>query len=95
MRRASLSRALTGSIKRKILLTNGIILILMIGGSHLATYLHWRGQLTRFAQDQGWAQPLIEMGYTPAYWFGITGVFFALLLVGFVYEWRKGLFKWN
>ena len=49
----------------------------------------------RAAQDQAWAQPLVEAGYTPAYWFGITGVFFVLLLVGFVYEWRKGLFKWN
>jgi NADH:ubiquinone oxidoreductase subunit 3 (subunit A) len=23
------------------------------------------------------------------------GVFFGLLLVGFIYEWRRGIFKWN
>ena len=49
----------------------------------------------RAAEDQHWAQPLVAAGYTPAYWFVAVGVFFALLLVGFVYEWRRGLFKWN
>lgn len=43
------------SIKRRILLANGIVLILMIGGSHLATYLHWRKQLGAFAEAQGWS----------------------------------------
>ncbi len=45
----------SGSIKRRILLANGIVLVLMIGGSHLATYLHWRGQLRQFAEAQGWS----------------------------------------
>lgn len=51
----SLRRTLTGSIRRKILLTNGIALILMIGASHLLTYLHWRRQLLTYAQEEGWA----------------------------------------
>lgn len=38
---------------------------------------------------------LIAAGYTPAYLLIAAGVFFALLLVGFVYEWRRGVFKWN
>ena len=49
----------------------------------------------RTAQDPRWAQPLLDAGYTPLYWFVAIGVFFALLLVGFVYEWRRGVFKWN
>jgi NADH-quinone oxidoreductase subunit A len=39
-----------------------------------------------------WAIVLQEIG-----WFGFWAmmVFLAILVVGFVYEWRKGLFKWN
>ncbi len=44
---------------------------------------------------RGWAQALLAAGYTPAYWLLAMGVFFVLLLVGFVYEWRRGVFKWN
>ncbi len=38
---------------------------------------------------------IVAAGYTPAYLLGAAGVFFALLLIGFVYEWRRGVFKWN
>lgn len=38
---------------------------------------------------------MVEAGYTPAVTGLAVGVFFALLLVGFVYEWRRGVFKWN
>jgi NADH-quinone oxidoreductase subunit A len=44
---------------------------------------------------QDWARPLVAAGYTPAYFFAAISVFFALLLVGFVYEWRRGVFRWN
>ena len=59
MHRVSLRRTLTGSLKRKILLTNLVVLVLMVGASHLATYLHWRSHLLRFAQSQGWAMSSI------------------------------------
>ncbi len=42
-----------------------------------------------------WGQALAAAGYTPVFMLVAIGVFFALLLVGFVYEWRKGVFKWN
>ncbi len=45
--------------------------------------------------DSAWAQPLLDAGFTPAYLLAGIGFFFVLLLVGFVYEWRKGIFKWN
>jgi len=44
---------------------------------------------------QDWAGPLLAAGYSPAYLLVAIGVFFALLLVGFIYEWRRGVFKWN
>ncbi len=59
MHRVSLGRALTGSLKRKILLTNLVVLSLMVGASHLMTYMHWRSHLLRFAQSQGWAMSSI------------------------------------
>ena len=41
------------------------------------------------------AQRLLEAGGTPTALLVTAGVFFALLLVGFIYEWRRGVFKWN
>lgn len=54
MQRLSIKRLLAGSIRRKILLTNAVVLILMIGASHLAIFMHWRGQFMSLAEDQGW-----------------------------------------
>jgi NADH-quinone oxidoreductase subunit A len=45
--------------------------------------------------QQVWAQTMIESGYSPVFLLGGVGVFFALLLVGFIYEWRRGVFQWN
>jgi NADH-quinone oxidoreductase subunit A len=42
-----------------------------------------------------WAQGLLRDGYTPGFMLLAIGLFFALLLVGFIYEWRRGVFKWN
>lgn len=39
--------------------------------------------------------PLAAAGYGPGYLLLAGGVFFALLLVGFIYEWRRGVFEWN
>jgi NADH-quinone oxidoreductase subunit A len=49
----------------------------------------------RDAEQQVWAQPLLAAGYSPLYLFLAIGVFFALLLIGLIYEWRRGVFKWN
>ncbi len=40
-------------------------------------------------------QQATAAGYGAAHLLIGMGVFFALLLVGFVYEWRRGVFKWN
>jgi NADH-quinone oxidoreductase subunit A len=42
-----------------------------------------------------WAQAMLAAGYTPGLMLAAIGVFFGLLLVGFIYEWRRGIFKWN
>ncbi|MEW6249781.1 MAG: NADH-quinone oxidoreductase subunit A [Planctomycetota bacterium] len=42
-----------------------------------------------------WAADLTDLGYTPLYLLVAIGIFFALLLVGLYYEWRRGVFKWN
>jgi NADH-quinone oxidoreductase subunit A len=46
-------------------------------------------------EHRDWAPALIAAGYTPAYLLIAMGVFFGLLLVGFIYEWRRGVFQWN
>lgn len=45
--------------------------------------------------DQAWAAALAEAGYGPGFLAASMGIFFALLTVGFVYEWRKGVFRWD
>lgn len=41
------------------------------------------------------AAAMAEAGYTPGFLFGAMLIFFLLLVVGFVYEWRKGIFRWD
>lgn len=45
--------------------------------------------------ESDWAQALTQAGYTPGFLLAALGVFFVLLLVGLIYEWRRGVFKWN
>jgi NADH-quinone oxidoreductase subunit A len=47
------------------------------------------------SEHHAWAQAMAEAGYGPGFMLVAGGVFFGLLLVGFVYEWRRGVFKWN
>ena len=43
----------------------------------------------------GWATDLAAAGYGPGFLAAVVGVFFVLLTVGFIYEWRKGIFRWD
>lgn len=38
---------------------------------------------------------LAELGYNQGFFLVSIGIFFALLAVGFIYEWRKGIFRWD
>ncbi len=49
----------------------------------------------RGAVTAGWAEALRAAKYTPAFLLVAMAIFFALLLVGLYYEWRRGVFKWN
>ncbi|MFN0137287.1 MAG: NADH-quinone oxidoreductase subunit A [Phycisphaerae bacterium] len=42
-----------------------------------------------------WAQPLIAAGYSPIFFMGTMFMFIAILLVGYVYAWRRGVFRWD
>lgn len=42
-----------------------------------------------------WATMMAEAGYGPGFMAATIGFFFFLLTVGFVYEWRKGVFRWD
>lgn len=45
--------------------------------------------------DAPWAGALVDAGYGTGFFLVSIGLFFVLLTVGFVYEWRKGIFKWD
>ncbi len=51
--------------------------------------LHGNGAATLPADD------LSAAGYTPGFMLAAGGVFLTLLVVGLIYEWRRGVFKWN
>ena len=42
-----------------------------------------------------WATPLAESGFGPGFFIVSVGIFFVLLTVGFYYEWKKGIFRWD
>jgi NADH-quinone oxidoreductase subunit A len=41
------------------------------------------------------AQAMIEQGYDQHFLLAGMGIFLLLLLIGFVYEWKKGAFRWS
>jgi len=45
--------------------------------------------------DQQWAAGLAQDGFTTTFFAVGIGIFFLLLTVGFLYEWRKGVFRWD
>ena len=45
--------------------------------------------------EQQWAQALAGAGFGPIFFVLGIGIFFALLTIGFIYEWRKGVFRWD
>jgi NADH-quinone oxidoreductase subunit A len=47
------------------------------------------------AEASEWARQLTQAGYGPGFFVGAMAVFFVLLTVGFFYEWRKGVFRWD
>ncbi len=47
------------------------------------------------AAHAAWAQGLADAGYGPLYLLGAGGAFLVLLLLGLVYEWRRGVFRWT
>ncbi len=50
---------------------------------------------TSAASDQQWAAQLAADNFTPAFFAVGIGIFFLLLTIGFIYEWRKGVFRWD
>ncbi len=50
---------------------------------------------TTDAAQLAWRQDMITQGFGPGYFLGSMLLFTALLVVGFAYEWKKGVFKWD
>ena len=47
------------------------------------------------AQYHDWAADLSQGGFTPTFFAVGIGIFFVLLTIGFIYEWRRGVFRWD
>ncbi|MGD8453283.1 MAG: NADH-quinone oxidoreductase subunit A [Phycisphaerae bacterium] len=50
------------------------------------------GQTSATAQ---WAADLAQRGYGPGYMLVVALIFLGVLTVGLIYEWRKGIFRWD
>ena len=47
------------------------------------------------AVHAGTVGDLANLGYNGSFFLVSIGLFFTLLTVGFIYEWRKGIFRWD
>ena len=45
--------------------------------------------------DSEWAQQMAGGGFGTAFFLLSMAIFVAILLVGYVYAWRKGVFRWD
>lgn len=45
--------------------------------------------------QRAWADAMIDAGYTAPFLLSVMFVFVGILLVGYVYAWRKGVFRWS
>jgi NADH-quinone oxidoreductase subunit A len=50
---------------------------------------------TASAEPAPFARQMVEAGYGKGFLLAEMAVFVVILLVGYVYAWRKGVFKWN
>jgi NADH-quinone oxidoreductase subunit A len=60
-------------------------------GQHLAD----GGTLATAPEELQIATMMINSGYTMSFFLTTIGFFSALLVVGLIYEWRKGIFQWD
>jgi NADH-quinone oxidoreductase subunit A len=78
-----------------------IAVLFLVFGVEIVFLYPWASMFTelssagRTGSVPAWTTAMQSAGYTPGYIYGAVLVFFVLLVVGFVYEWRKGLFKWD
>lgn len=47
------------------------------------------------ATHAAWAEELVAGGFGPGFFLVEMLIFIAILLVGYVYAWRKGVFRWQ
>lgn len=77
-----------------------IAVLFLIFDAELIFFYPWAVLLPRLraaagTPEQESVQALLAAGYGPGYLLAAMGVFFGLLLLGLVYEWRRGVFRWN
>ncbi|MBN2448324.1 MAG: NADH-quinone oxidoreductase subunit A [Phycisphaerae bacterium] len=58
-------------------------------------FRHVRGGAHDDSEAAKVAATILDSGYDPTFMVVTIGFFFALLVIGLVYEWRKGVFRWD
>jgi NADH-quinone oxidoreductase subunit A len=71
-----------------------VAMLFLLFDVEIVFFYPWGVLFPRLRSDATWAQPLIDSGFNAAYFLGTMLVFVAILLVGYVYAWRRGVFKW-
>lgn len=47
------------------------------------------------SEHAAWAQQMVQAGFGPIFFFTEMLIFTAILVVGYIYAWRKGVFRWD
>lgn len=76
-----------------------VAMLFLLFDVEIVFFYPWATLFPRFNDPaqamQDWSQPLMAANYTPIFFMGTMFMFIAILLVGYVYAWRRGVFRWD
>ena len=77
-----------------------VAILFLVFDVEIIFFYPWAMLYPRFNSAAGtpeatWAAESAASGFGPGFYLASMGLFTLVLLVGFVYEWRKGVFKWD
>lgn len=74
-----------------------VAMLFLLFDVEIVFFYPWATLFPRFndAAHAAWASAMTAGGYGPAYFLVEMAIFFVILLAGYVYAWRKGVFQWD
>jgi len=77
-----------------------VAMLFLLFDVEIVFFYPWASLFPRLTQPDGeaqsaWAQATMEAGFGTGFFLIEMLIFIAVLLVGYVYAWRKGVFRWD